>query len=135
MNAPYYPTPYQINTRVWLTDLSRSLGRRATLDDIPDSELDAPAQKGFDYAYDKQLYDRLRGHQAPPVRGQLRSQSKPMPRSLAFPQSRRERMAIVRSTQPSQLRLEWRRSAKSRVVSGLVSLAGLRFFPGETRVN
>src|SRR5687768_5666693 len=26
-------------------------------------------QEGFDYAYDKRLYDRLRGHLAPPVRG------------------------------------------------------------------
>ena len=34
------PSLYQINTRVWLTELSRTLGRRATLDDIPDAELD-----------------------------------------------------------------------------------------------
>ena len=37
--APYYPTLYQINTRVWLTQLSQALGRPATLDDIPDSEI------------------------------------------------------------------------------------------------
>ncbi len=36
MSAPRYPSPYQINTRVWLTELSRALGRPATLDDIPD---------------------------------------------------------------------------------------------------
>jgi hypothetical protein len=30
-----YPSLYQINTRVWLTELSRALDRRATLDDIP----------------------------------------------------------------------------------------------------
>lgn len=35
-----YPTLYLINTRVWLTELSRLLGRTATLDDIPDAELD-----------------------------------------------------------------------------------------------
>jgi hypothetical protein len=29
----------QINTRVWLTELSQALGRPATLDDIPDAEL------------------------------------------------------------------------------------------------
>src|SRR6516165_10919028 len=51
MASVRYPSLYQINTRVWLTDLSRSLGRRATLDDIPDSELDALAKKGFDWIW------------------------------------------------------------------------------------
>jgi hypothetical protein len=51
MNSARYPSPYQINTRVWLTELSRSLGRRATLDDIPDKELDALAAKGFDWIW------------------------------------------------------------------------------------
>lgn len=32
MSGPRYPALYQINTRVWLTELSRTLGRRATLD-------------------------------------------------------------------------------------------------------
>lgn len=35
-----YPSLYQINTRVRLTALSRELQRPATLDDIPDAELD-----------------------------------------------------------------------------------------------
>jgi glycosidase len=30
---------YQINPRAWLTGLSRALGRRATLDDVPGAEL------------------------------------------------------------------------------------------------
>jgi glycosidase len=51
MASVRYPLLYQINTRVWLTDLSRSLGRRATLDDIPDAELDALAKMGFDWAW------------------------------------------------------------------------------------
>jgi hypothetical protein len=42
---------YQINTRVWLTELSRFLGRRATLDDIPDAELDRLARMGFDWVW------------------------------------------------------------------------------------
>jgi hypothetical protein len=42
---------YQINTRVWLTELSRNLGRRATLDDIGDAELAALAQKGFNWVW------------------------------------------------------------------------------------
>jgi hypothetical protein len=46
-----YPSLYQINTRVWLTELSRTLGRRATLDDIPDAELDQLAERGFDWVW------------------------------------------------------------------------------------
>jgi hypothetical protein len=45
------PSLYQINTRVVLADLSRALGRPATLDDIPDRELDRIAQDGFDWAW------------------------------------------------------------------------------------
>jgi hypothetical protein len=39
-NSPRYASLYQINTRVWLTELSHALGRPATVDDIPDAELD-----------------------------------------------------------------------------------------------
>ena len=46
-----YPALYQINTRVWLTELSRALGKRATLDDIPDAELDRLVQLGFDWIW------------------------------------------------------------------------------------
>lgn len=45
------PSLYQINTRVWLNKLSQELGRRATLDDIPDPELDKIANLGFDWVY------------------------------------------------------------------------------------
>jgi hypothetical protein len=48
---PNYPSLYQINTRVWLTELSADLGRRATLDDIPDAELDRLAETGFDWIW------------------------------------------------------------------------------------
>ena len=51
MTIPRYPSLYQINTRVWLTDLSASLGRTATLDDIPDAELDRLAALGFDWIW------------------------------------------------------------------------------------
>jgi hypothetical protein len=51
MPAPRYPSLYQINTRVWLTEQSRKLGRRATLDDIPDPELDRLAEMGFDWIW------------------------------------------------------------------------------------
>jgi len=46
-----YPLLYQINTRVMLTELSRTLKRPATLDDIPDAELDRLAQLGFDWIW------------------------------------------------------------------------------------
>jgi hypothetical protein len=46
-----YPSLFQINTRVWLTDLARRLGRPATLDDIPDEELDRLADSGFDWIW------------------------------------------------------------------------------------
>jgi glycosidase len=46
-----YPLLYQINTRVWLTGLSRQLGRPATLDDIPDTELGRLAELGFNWVW------------------------------------------------------------------------------------
>ncbi len=51
MRTPKYPSLYQINTRVWLTDLSEELGRPATLDDIPDSELNRFADMGFSWIW------------------------------------------------------------------------------------
>jgi glycosidase len=49
--TPRYPALYQVNTRVWLTELSRLLGRPATLDDIPDAALDQFAALGFDWVW------------------------------------------------------------------------------------
>src|SRR2546426_527515 len=46
-----YPALFQINTRVWLTELSQTLGRSATLDDIPDADLDRLAERGFDWLW------------------------------------------------------------------------------------
>jgi glycosidase len=51
MRHARYPLLYQINTRVWLTELSRKLGRAATLDDIPDADLDHLAEMGFDWVW------------------------------------------------------------------------------------
>ena len=51
MQAPTIRRCHSINTRVWLTGLSRRLGRPATLDDVPDSELDRLAEKGFDWVW------------------------------------------------------------------------------------
>ena len=51
MREPLYSSLYQMNARVWLTELSRALGRPATLDDIPDAELDRVAGMGFDWVW------------------------------------------------------------------------------------
>jgi hypothetical protein len=51
MNKPKYPSLYQVNTRVWMTELSEQIGRQATLDDIPDSALDQFKEKGFDWIW------------------------------------------------------------------------------------
>jgi len=51
MPEPRYPSLYQINTRVWLTALSGNLPWDATLDDIPDAELDHIAELGVDWVW------------------------------------------------------------------------------------
>ncbi len=51
MHGPLCPSLYQVNTRVWLTELSHVLGRPATLDDIPDAGLDRLATMGFDWVW------------------------------------------------------------------------------------
>src|SRR5262245_33277068 len=51
MSKPLYPALYQINTRVWLTELGRELRRPATLDDIPEAELEKLARMGFDWVW------------------------------------------------------------------------------------
>ena len=51
MITPRYPSCYQINTRVWLTEISHKLGRAATLDDIPDIAFDRLGEFGFDWVW------------------------------------------------------------------------------------
>jgi len=48
---PRYPALFQVNTRVRLSELSATLGRPATLDDIEDTELDGLAADGFDLVW------------------------------------------------------------------------------------
>src|SRR5579862_718376 len=50
-NTPRFPSLYEINTRVWLNELSRNLGRRVTLADVPDETLDSLAALGFDWIW------------------------------------------------------------------------------------
>ncbi len=51
MRGPRYPSLYQINTRVWLREFGRASGHPATLDDVPDAELDRLAALGFDWIW------------------------------------------------------------------------------------
>ncbi|MFO1153247.1 MAG: alpha-amylase family glycosyl hydrolase [Rhodospirillales bacterium] len=50
-SLPKYPSLYEINTRVWLRALSDRLGRRITLADVPDAEIDRLADRGFDWVW------------------------------------------------------------------------------------
>jgi hypothetical protein len=49
--APRYPSLLQFNTRVVLGERAAALGRVATLDDLPDSFLDAAASNSFDWLW------------------------------------------------------------------------------------
>lgn len=51
MAGPRYPALFQVNTRARLSELSAAKGRPATLDDIPDAELDRLAADGFDLVW------------------------------------------------------------------------------------
>jgi glycosidase len=51
MAPPLYPALYEINTRVWLRELSRGPARPATFDDVPDEALDRIAGLGFDWVW------------------------------------------------------------------------------------
>jgi hypothetical protein len=49
--STHNPTLFEVNTRVTLANLSRQLGRQATLDDYPESELVRLAGQGFDWIW------------------------------------------------------------------------------------
>jgi glycosidase len=51
MSNFFYPLLYQINTRTYITNLSKVIGHKATLDDIPDQDLDELAMRGFDWVW------------------------------------------------------------------------------------
>jgi len=64
------PLLLQINTRIWLTELSRKLKKVLTLDDIPDTELDQLEAKGFDWVWMLSVWP-------PGLAGKLVSQANP----------------------------------------------------------
>ena len=43
-----HPVLYEINTRVWMNELSRTYGKTITLDQVPGTEIDRLASLGFD---------------------------------------------------------------------------------------
>ena len=51
VRADRYPSLFQINTRVRLTELAEHLGRPATLDDVSDDEIDQLAAVGFNWVW------------------------------------------------------------------------------------
>jgi Alpha amylase, catalytic domain len=51
MKAKVHRTLYQINSRIWLNELSRKLGRRATFQDVGDDFVDMLADRGFDWLW------------------------------------------------------------------------------------
>jgi len=51
VHTPRYPSLYELNIRVRLTELSAALGRTATLDDVPDDDLDRLAADGLDWIW------------------------------------------------------------------------------------
>jgi glycosidase len=51
MPTPRYPALIQVNTRVRLAELAAELGRKATLDDLSNGELDRLAADGFDLVW------------------------------------------------------------------------------------
>lgn len=46
-----FPLVYEINTRVWLKELSDKLGRAVTLGDVPEVEFELFIEAGFDYIW------------------------------------------------------------------------------------
>ena len=55
---PRHPVIYEVNTWVWLNDLSRKHQRRLDLATVPDQEWDAIADKGFDAVWFMGVWER-----------------------------------------------------------------------------
>jgi glycosidase len=55
---PRYPNSYEINTWVWLSDLSRKCGKTVDLSSMPSAEWDAIAAYGFDAVWLMGVWER-----------------------------------------------------------------------------
>jgi hypothetical protein len=53
-----YPVIYEINTWVWLSELSRTYGKPVTLATVPDQQWDALAMHGFDAVWFMGVWER-----------------------------------------------------------------------------
>jgi hypothetical protein len=51
MSSPRYPSLFQVNTRVYLSERATELGRPATLDDVPDQVIEEWSRAGFDFVW------------------------------------------------------------------------------------
>src|SRR2546426_6313605 len=51
MTSLLHPSLFQLNTRIFLGELGRQLGKPATFDDIPDDWLDRLVEQGFDWVW------------------------------------------------------------------------------------
>ena len=51
MSIRHYPILYEVRTRVLLSKISTTLGKKATLDDIPDKMMDQWADRGFEWIW------------------------------------------------------------------------------------
>src|SRR6478672_2759019 len=50
-SAPRYPSLFEINTRVWLRQLTQEAGKPVTLANVDDVLLDDIARRGFDWVW------------------------------------------------------------------------------------
>jgi len=57
-NWPQYPTLYEINTWVWLSELSQKTGASVDLSSVPSAEWDAIAKFGFDAVWLMGVWER-----------------------------------------------------------------------------
>jgi Alpha amylase, catalytic domain len=55
---PRYPTVYEINTWIWLSELNHKYGRRVDLSSVPANEWDAIAAYGFDSVWFMGVWER-----------------------------------------------------------------------------
>src|SRR6201997_5443359 len=55
---PRYPSLYEVNTWVWLSELSMKAGRSVDLGSVPEAEWDAIAKFGFDAVWFMGVWER-----------------------------------------------------------------------------
>ncbi len=55
---PRYPTLYEINTWVWLSDLKQKYGKNVDLSSVPSAEWDAMSKRGFDAVWLMGVWER-----------------------------------------------------------------------------